>query len=106
VLGAERKAGLGRAAPLAPDSEEGRLRLGKDRLGKARVMAGPGSPEAELLAAHANRFSVSLPAAWVTSEAAERMLRRAIDAERPAHVAYDLCLVEPWRRPCGNGGGT
>ena len=58
-------------------------------------MAGPGSPEAELLSRYAHRFSVSLPAAWVKSEAAERMLRRAIDAERPAHVAYDLCLVEP-----------
>jgi phage tail-like protein len=95
VLGSARTAGLMRAAPLAAASEEGRLRLGDDRLGKARVMAGPGSPEAELLARYAHRFSVSLPAAWVKSEAAERMLRRAIDGERPAHVAYDLCLVEP-----------
>jgi phage tail-like protein len=95
VLGSAVTAGLGRARPLAAASEEGRLRLGKDRLGEARVMAGPGSPEAELLARHAHRFSVSLPAAWVPSEAAERMLRRAIDTERPAHVAYDLCLVEP-----------
>jgi hypothetical protein len=61
-------------------------------------MAGPGSPEAELLAKHAHRFSVWLPAAWVPSETAERMLRRAIDAERPAHVAYDLCLIEPRMR--------
>jgi phage tail-like protein len=95
VLGSARSAGLTRAAPLAAASEEGRLRLGGDRLGDARVMAGPGSPEAELLSHYAHRFSVSLPAAWVRSEAAERMLRRAIDAERPAHVAYDLCLVEP-----------
>jgi phage tail-like protein len=95
VLGSARTAGLARAAPLAAASEEGRLRLGGDRLGKARVMAGPGSPEAELLTRYAHRFSVSLPATWVKSEAAERMLRRAIDTERPAHVAYDLCLVEP-----------
>ncbi len=95
VLGSARTAGLRRAAPLATASQDGRLRLGDDRLGGARVMAGPGSPEAELLAFYAHRFSVSLPAGWVKSEAAEHMLRRAIDAERPAHVAYDLCLVEP-----------
>jgi phage tail-like protein len=98
VLGSAQTSGLGRARPLAAASEEGRLRLGNDRVGAARVMAGPGSPEAELLAKHAHRFSVSLPAAWVPSEAAEQMLRRAIDTERPAHVAYDLCLVEPWLR--------
>jgi phage tail-like protein len=95
VLGSARTAGLGHPAPLAAASEEGRLRLGNDHLGHARVMAGPSSPEVELLANHAHRFRVNLPAAWVTSEAAEQMLRRAIDAERPAHVAYDLCLVEP-----------
>jgi hypothetical protein len=98
VLGSAPTAGLGRAAPLTAASEDGRLRLGDDRLGKARVMAGPGSPEADLLARYAHRFSVSLPAAWVKSEASEQMLRRAIDAERPAHVAYDLCLVEPLLR--------
>jgi phage tail-like protein len=95
VLGSARTAGLTRAAPLAAASEDARLRLGQDRLGKARVMAGPGSPEVELLSKYAYRFSVSVPAGWVRNEAAERMLRRAIDAERPAHVAYDLCLVEP-----------
>lgn len=95
VLGSARTAGLRRVAPLAAASEDGRLRLGEDRLGQARVMAGPGSPEAELLARYAHRFSVSLPATWVKSEAAESMLRRSIDAERPAHVGYDLCLVEP-----------
>jgi phage tail-like protein len=95
VLGSPRTAGLARPAPLAAESEEGRLRLGENRLGEARAMAGPGGAEAELLARYAHRFSVSVPAAWVKSEAAEQMLRRAIDAERPAHVAYDLCLVEP-----------
>ena len=95
VLGSARTGGLARPAPLAAESEEGRLRLGENRLGEARAMAGPGGAEAELLARYAHRFSVSVPAAWVRSEAAEQMLRRAIDAERPAHVAYDLCLVEP-----------
>jgi hypothetical protein len=30
----------------------------------------------------------------VRTAAAERMLRRALEAEKPAHVAYELCLVE------------
>ena len=32
---------------------------------------------------------------WVKTAGAERMLRRAINSEKPAHTAYDLVLVEP-----------
>ncbi|MCA9909132.1 MAG: hypothetical protein KC519_10830, partial [Anaerolineae bacterium] len=35
-----------------------------------------------------------VPAAWVRSADDERMLRRAIDSEKPAHTDYDLHLVE------------
>ena len=36
-----------------------------------------------------------MPAAWVRTAKDERLLRRALDAEKPAHSRYDLCLVEP-----------
>jgi hypothetical protein len=52
-----------------------------------------GDPRRDLYHAHAHRFRVVVPAAWVRDEAAERMLRRAIDAEKPAHTAYELRLL-------------
>ena len=33
--------------------------------------------------------------AWVRSAEDEALLRRALDAEKPAHTVYQLCLVEP-----------
>jgi hypothetical protein len=36
-----------------------------------------------------------VPSAWIRSADDESKLRRAIDAEKPAHTVYDLCLVEP-----------
>lgn len=36
-----------------------------------------------------------VPAAWVATAHAEQTLRRAIEAEKPAHTSYDLCLLEP-----------
>jgi hypothetical protein len=37
---------------------------------------------------------VYAPAAWVRTAEQEQLLRRAIEAEMPAHVKYELCLVD------------
>ena len=42
---------------------------------------------------YAHHFRVFVPAVWVRDEAAEHMLRRAIDAAKPAHTAYELALL-------------
>ncbi len=57
-----------------------------------------GDPERDMFHAHAHRFQVFVPSAWIQSGEDERMLRRALDAEKPAHAAYKLCLVEPRMR--------
>ncbi|HEX9619371.1 MAG TPA: phage tail protein [Polyangiaceae bacterium] len=62
--------------------------------GRARLVS-PGNVDDDVFDAHAHRFEVFVPAAWVRGAAEERMLRRALDAEKPAHAAYTLNLVEP-----------
>jgi phage tail-like protein len=57
--------------------------------------SGPEEPQgwgAALFDATAHRFTVLAPAAAV---AAEDRLRAVIDAEKPAHTAYHLCLAGP-----------
>lgn len=54
-----------------------------------------GDPERDLFHVYAHRFRVFIPAAWVRTKDDELMFRRALDAEKPAHTQYDLCLVEP-----------
>ena len=51
-----------------------------------------------MFAAHAHRFRVVVPAAWVATPAAEAAVRRAIESEKPAHTAYELHLVRPGAR--------
>jgi hypothetical protein len=73
----------------------GRLRLGTfDREGEARLVS-TGVPGLDLFQHQAHRFRVIVPAAWIHSADAERMFRRAVEAEKPAHTRYDLCLIEP-----------
>jgi phage tail-like protein len=43
----------------------------------------------------AHRFTVFLPAYRATDAALRAEVRRVIDAEKPAHTDYHLCLVEP-----------
>jgi phage tail-like protein len=43
----------------------------------------------------AHRFTVFLPAYRATDAALRAEVRRIIDAEKPAHTDYHLCLVEP-----------
>ncbi len=61
--------------------------LDQDRLLSA------GEPNLDVFGFYAHRFRVFAPAAWVRDAAGERALRRAIDAEKPAHTTYALQLV-------------
>jgi phage tail-like protein len=86
---------LGAGPPLWSPSAVGRLQLGGyATVGEAQLVS-VGDPEHDLFGAYAHRFSVFVPAAWVPDLAAERMVRRALDREKPAHTQYELCLVEP-----------
>jgi phage tail-like protein len=86
-------AGPGR--PLWGPDLIGRFQLGvSSRLDEDRLVpAGP--PELDVFAARAHRFRVVLPAAWAGDPDRVAALRRAIEAEKPAHAAYDLDLVTP-----------
>ena len=87
--------GAGPPAPLWSPAVVGRLQLDVySQAGKARLVS-TGDPQRDLFHEHAHRFGVFVPAAWVRTAAQEEMLRRAVDAEKPAHTRYELCLVEP-----------
>lgn len=64
------------------------------REGQARLIS-TGDPDREVFHAYAHRFHVLLPAAWIKTKDEEAMIERALDAEKPAHTAHTLCLVEP-----------
>jgi phage tail-like protein len=86
---------LGQGAPLWGPSIVGRLQLDVfANTGEVRLVS-TGDPERDVFHQYAHRFRVFLPAAWVRTAEAERMIHRALDAEKPAHTQYDLCLVEP-----------
>ena len=73
----------------------GRLQLDVfAREGEVRLVS-TGDPERDLFHAHAHRFQVFVPSAWLRSWQDEDMLRRALDTEKPAHTHYQLCLVAP-----------
>jgi phage tail-like protein len=72
-------------------------RLQLDRfatVGKVRLVT-TGDPDRDVFHYYAHRFRVVAPASWVRTAADERMLRRAIEAEKPAHTAYQLALINP-----------
>ncbi len=73
----------------------GRLQLGTDSavLGKVRLIS-TGDPARDRFHEYAHRFRVFVPSAWVRTAEDEGLLRRALDAEKPAHTRYQLCLVE------------
>lgn len=82
------------ALGLWSPSEVGRLQIGSfARVGEVRLVDS-GDPQSDFFNEFAHRFRVYVPAAWVRTAADERMLRRALEAEKPAPSAYDLCLVE------------
>jgi phage tail-like protein len=93
LLGDPGSSTLGGAVPLWGPARVGRLRLDHDTSGGENELVGVGDPERDVFHAYAHRFRVYVPAAWVPSERAEAMLRRVLDAEKPAHTSYELCLV-------------
>lgn len=79
--------------PLWGANTVGRFQLGGGgRLGENRLLPML-TPANDAFAVHAHRFRVVVPAAWIRTPAAEAALRRAIDAEKPAHTAYELQQV-------------
>jgi len=93
--GAGESSRLGSAAPLWSAGVKRRLQLGVFAREGDVVLVSTGDPEHDLFAEYAHRFSVAVPAAWVRTADNERMIRRAIEAEKPAQTQYDLCLIEP-----------
>lgn len=85
----------GDGAPLWSASVKRRLQLGVYSTEGEAELVSVGDPERDVFTEYAHRFRVYVPAAWVRTEADERMIRRALDAEKPAHTQYDLCLIEP-----------
>jgi phage tail-like protein len=86
---------LNRAKPLWSDSVVKRLQIGGlCQVGEVELVS-TGDPERDVLHHFAHRVRVYVPAAWVPTAVDERLLRRAIESEMPAHVKYDLCLVSP-----------
>lgn len=89
---------LGRAKPLFSPAVVRRLQLGVfAREGEVELVS-TGDPERDFFHHFAHRFRVYVPAAWLRTAGQEQMLRRAIEAEMPAHVQYELCLVEAGMR--------
>jgi phage tail-like protein len=86
--------GTGTASyPLWSPAVVDRLQTGAHaRAGEVRLVS-TNDPARDVFHTYAHRFQVYLPAGWVRSAADESMVRRALDAEKPAHTGYDLCLV-------------
>lgn len=85
---------LGTGLPLWGDTAVNRFQLGVNSTEGEAQMISMGDPQIDRLSFYAHRFEVYVPAIWVRTAAEEQMLRRALDAEKPAHTAYELHLVE------------
>ena len=85
---------LGTAKPLWSAGVVKRLQLEVFSRSDEVELVSTGDPEHDFFLNFAHRFRLYAPAAWVRTAEQEQMLRRAIEAELPAHVAYELCLVE------------
>lgn len=85
---------LGGAQPLWSPAAERRFQVGVfDRLGEIELVS-TGDPHTDALRRHAHGFRVHVPAELVRTPADEAMLRRAIEAQKPAHATYRLALTE------------
>ncbi|CAN7806219.1 phage tail protein [Paraburkholderia hospita] len=88
-------AALGTAQPLWSPAVERRFQVGVfERLGDVELVS-IGDPQADALRHYAHAFHVYIPAQLVRTPADEAMVRRAIEAQKPAHTTYELVLVEP-----------
>jgi phage tail-like protein len=85
---------LGHGAPLWSATVKRRLQLGVYSTEGEAELVSVGDPEHDVFNQYAHRFRVYMPAAWVRTSSQEGMIRRALDAEKPAHTQYDLCLVD------------
>jgi phage tail-like protein len=66
-------------------------RRGADRIGLVAM----GEPRTDRFRVHAHRFKVVVPRPLVPGRTGRVSLERLIAAEKPAHVAHELVLVEP-----------
>ena len=95
MLGRDDTARLGSAEPLWGPAVERRLQIGVyDREGEVELVS-VGDPALDVFQHSAHRFRVYVPSAWVRTAAQEALLRRAIEAQTPAHTSYELVLVAP-----------
>lgn len=94
-LSVEDSARIGGALPVWSRSVVGRLQLDVHaEVGEVRLVS-TGDVDSDVFAQHAHRFRVFLPAAWVSTAEYERILRRTLEDEIPAHTAYSLTLIAP-----------
>lgn len=87
------------SAEFAPEQNDGcgLLEVGHAVVGEGRPLA-PEDYGAPLADDYAHLFTVIVPAAQVPLAAQRQALRDLIDAEKPAHTDFQLCLVEPRMR--------
>lgn len=85
---------LGTGKPLWSPSVVKRLQLGVFATEGEVELISTGDPERDIFHHFAHRFRVYVPAAWVRTAEHESLLRRAIETEMPAHVSYELCLID------------
>ncbi|HEX5837962.1 MAG TPA: phage tail protein [Anaerolineales bacterium] len=87
--------GTGSPSPLWSPEVVGRLQLDTfAREGESRLVS-TGNPQLDLFNHYAHRFQVYIPACWLRTRDHVEMLRRALEAEKPAQAQYTLHLVEP-----------
>ena len=94
VLAQNGAATLGTGKPLWSPSVVKRLQLGVFATEGEVELVSTGDPERDVFHHFAHRFRVYVPAAWVRTAEEESLLRRAIETEMPAHVSYELCLID------------
>ncbi|MDX1413877.1 MAG: phage tail protein [Candidatus Promineifilaceae bacterium] len=89
------QAQLGRNVPLWGPTHVGRLQLDVfAREGEVRLVS-TGEPQQDYFDAFAHRFRIFIPASWVRTAAARRMIDRAVHSEKPAHTEVTITLVHP-----------
>jgi phage tail-like protein len=71
-----------------------RLQLGEFSQAGDVALISTGDPNLDYFDRYAHRFKVFVPAAWISTTDEENLMRRAIEAEKPAHTAYELVRVE------------
>lgn len=87
------------SAELAPDQHGGceLLEVGQAVVGQNRLQTVE-DYGAALADDYAHRFTVVVPAAQLPRAAQRQALRDLLEAEKPAHTDFSLCLVEPRMR--------